>query len=335
MKKINNLFTFIVLIATFSITSCSEVEPLDPVLSGQVNSGNGNGSGSGSTGGGNSGGGSTTETVFKADFDGQTWNNASTIQAIVNSDYISISAMKSNGSFFQVTIPQGTVGTYNWATATSITSLGLVYSAGSGQVPYVSLSNSDATNQGFTNYVDTAELVISSINTTTNIITGTFKFTGVRYDSTLTQTETKNFTNGQFSVPFTSNNTSPSTNSFFCKLDGSDFIPTNVDGIQANNSITIIGRRGNIENISLSLVGGMAPGTYDLENLPLGTNNIGLYNQDASGMNSFGANPGTVTITTHDVATKHIVGTFQFTGTSFLTTDTHSISDGEFDVYYQ
>ena len=154
----NKLFlTFIVLIATFSITSCSEVEPLDPVLSGQVNSGNGNGSGSGSTGGGNSGGGSTTETVFKADFDGQTWNNASTIQAIVNSDYISISAMKSNGSFFQITIPQGTVGTYNWATATSITSLGLVYSAGSGQVPFVSLSNSDATNQGFTNYVDTAE----------------------------------------------------------------------------------------------------------------------------------------------------------------------------------
>ncbi|NHN27893.1 hypothetical protein FIA58_019625 [Flavobacterium jejuense] len=335
MKKINNLFAFIVLIAIFSITSCSEVEPLDPALSNQVNSGNGNGSGSGSTGGGNSGGGGSTATVFKADFDGQTWNNASNIQAIVNSDYISISAMKSNGSFFQITVPQGAVGTYNWASATSITSLGLVYSAGSGQVPYVSLSNSDATNQGFTNYVDTAELVISSINTTTNIITGNFKFTGVRYDGTLTQTETKVFTNGQFSVPFTANNTSPSTNSFFCKLDGSDFIPTNVDGIQANNSITIIGRRGNIENISLSLVGGMTPGTYDLENLPLGTNNIGLYNQDASGVNSFGANPGTVTITTHDVGTKHIVGTFQFTGTSFTSATTHSISQGTFDVYYQ
>lgn len=334
MKKINSLIAFVVLMTTFSITSCSEVEPLDPVLSGQVNAGNGNGSGSGNTGGGNTGGGGSTATVFKADFDGQTWSNPSAIQAIVNSDYISISAMKSNGSFFQITIPQGTVGTYNWASATSITSLGLVYSAGSGQVPYVSLSNTDASNQGFTNYVDTAELVISSINTTTNMITGTFKFTGVRYDSTLTQTETKIFTNGQFSVPFTANNTSPSTNSFFCKLDNSDFIPTNVDGISANNMISVIGRRGNVETISLSLVAGITPGTYDLENLPLGTNNIGLYNQDA-GTNSFGADPGTVVITTHDVAAKHIIGTFEFTGTSFFTTTTHTITEGEFDIFYQ
>ena len=51
MKKINKLFAFIALIATFSISSCSEVEPLDPVLSNQIEAGNG--SGNGNAGGGN------------------------------------------------------------------------------------------------------------------------------------------------------------------------------------------------------------------------------------------------------------------------------------------
>ncbi|MVO07895.1 hypothetical protein GOQ30_01790 [Flavobacterium sp. TP390] len=53
MRKINNLFVFMMLVVAFA--SCSEVEPLDPILSGQVNSGGDNGSGSGSSGG-NSGG---------------------------------------------------------------------------------------------------------------------------------------------------------------------------------------------------------------------------------------------------------------------------------------
>ncbi|VXA96276.1 conserved exported hypothetical protein [Flavobacterium sp. 9AF] len=54
MNKINNFFVFIALVLAF--VSCSEVEPLDPVLANQVNSGNNNGSGSGSNGGGNTGG---------------------------------------------------------------------------------------------------------------------------------------------------------------------------------------------------------------------------------------------------------------------------------------
>ena len=56
MRKINNLFVFMMLVVAFA--SCSEVEPLDPVLSGQVNSEDDNQSGSGSSGG-NSGGASS------------------------------------------------------------------------------------------------------------------------------------------------------------------------------------------------------------------------------------------------------------------------------------
>ena len=323
MKTIKSILTLLVLTLAFTTTSCDN-EPIDPALV--------VGNGGGNTGGGNTGGGSGGS-FFRANFDGQTWN-ANTTQAIVNSDYVAITGMHSNGSFFQITVPNGTVGTYNWAGATSITSLGLIYSAGSGQVPYTSLSNSDATNQGFTGYTDTAELVISEINTTTRKISGTFKFTGVRYNSSLTQTETKVFTSGQFSVPYTANNTSPSNNSFSCKLDGNNFVTTNVNGIKNSGIISLIGRRGSVETISLSLVENITVGTHTLENLPTGSNNVGMYIPDMSG-NSFSSNPGTVTITTHNVSSKRIVGTFQFTAASLLGTSSHSITNGAFDITYQ
>ena len=184
--------------------------------------------------------------------------------------------------------------------------------------------------QFLTNYNGNEE----TFATSTHKITGTFKFTGVRYDSTLTQTETKVFTSGQFSVPYTSNNTSPSNNTFTCKLDGNNFVTTNVDGIKNSGLISLIGRRGSVENISLSLVENIAVGTHNLDNMPTGTNNVGMYVPDMSG-NAYSSNPGTVTITTHNIASKRIVGTFQFTGASFLDSSTHSITNGSFDITYQ
>ena len=96
----------------------------------------------------------------------------------------------------------------------------------------------------------------------------------------------------------------------------------------------LIGRRGSVENISLNLVDNITVGTHNLEDFPTGSNNLGMYVPDMSG-NSFTSDPGTVTITTHDVAAKHIVGTFQFTATSFLDPTTHSITNGSFDIVYQ
>jgi hypothetical protein len=317
MKKISTLLTVVFSLMLF--VSCN-VEPLDPSISTD------GGSGNGSTGNGSS--------FFKASFNGQVWT-ANTTQAIVNSDYIAITGLKTDGSFFQLTIPQGRVGTYNWSNTTN-QGFGLVYSNGSGQVPYVGLSNALATGNGLTNYTDTAEIIISSINTVTNTITGTFKFTGGRFDSTLTQTETIVFTSGEFSIPYTANTTSPTNNSFFAKIDGTDFNPTNIDAIKSNGLISIIGRRGNIENIGLSLVDNITTGTHSFSSLPSqGTNNA-LYTIDNSGTGTYSSDSnGTVIITTHDVANKHIVGTFSFNATSFFNTTIFNISNGAFDVYYQ
>lgn len=322
MRLLKNYSRFLVLFLIALVSSCV-YEPIDGTVESNPDSGS-----------------SDISAGFKAGFDGKTWI-ASNVQAIVNTDYISITAMKSDGSFFQITLPKAQVGTYNWSNVTTDTPLVLAYSTASGQVPFVSESDSNASISGYTDYVDTAELVITSINTTTKIISGTFKFTGVRFDNTLTKTETKIFTKGQFSVPFTTNNpttpttpTTPLTNKFFCKIDGTDFIPTNINAIKGLGLISIIGRKGSVENISLSLVSGITPGTYDLESLPLGTNNIAQYNIDMTGQNIFVSDPGKVTITTHNTTTKHIVGTFQFTATSFLNLTTHTITNGSFDVYY-
>jgi len=65
----------------------------------------------------------------------------------------------------------------------------------------------------------------------------------------------------------------------------------------------------------------------------MGNNNVGLYVLDNSG-NTFGANPGTVTIATHDISNSHIIGTFEFTATSFIGSTSYSITQGTFDVYY-
>lgn len=333
MKKISILSVIFLLFVGFSFVSC-DVEPIDSAVLNQNDTTN-NGGGNNNTGGGgnNTGGGNTTTGIFRADFDGQTWN-ANTTQAIVNSDYVALTGIHTNGSFFQITIPNGVVGTYTWTNSSPTNPMAVIYSPGNGQVPYISLSDSQASGSGYVGYTDTAEISISSINTTTNTISGTFKFTGVRYDSSLSNTEIKVFANGVFNLNYTANNTSTGNNSFFCKVDGSDYNPTNVDGVTSGSQISLIGRRGPVETLSLTLNQTITPGTYDLENLPLGNNNIGMYNLDNSG-NIFGANPGTVTITTHDISAKHIVGTFQFTATSFMGSTSYQITNGSFDIVYQ
>lgn len=332
MKKIN------LLLSVFSIllfVACNDVEPLDPALSGGTsNNNNNNGGSNGGNGSGSGGGGnSSSNDIFKADFDGQTWN-ASTTQAIVNSDYVALSGIHSNGSFFQITIPNGTVGTYTWANISPTNPMAVTYSPGSGQTSFLSLSDSQASGTGYVGYTDTAEIIISSIDTANKIISGTFKFTGVRFDSTLSNTEIKVFTNGVFNLNYTENNTSPGNNSFFCKVDGADYNPTNVDGYITGSQISLIGRRGSVETISLTLNQTITPGTYNLESLPLGNNNIGMYNLDNSGT-VLGADPGSVTITSHDVSSKHIIGTFDFTAKSLISTDSYEITNGTFDIIYQ
>lgn len=112
MKKINLLFTFAIIIATFSITSCSEVEPLDPALSGQVNSGSGNGGGSGS---GSGAGGASSADYWPTAINNE-WSYSSngtvSILKIVSTQSI-------NGQVYYKFAPQSGSGSSSSGTATT------------------------------------------------------------------------------------------------------------------------------------------------------------------------------------------------------------------------
>lgn len=324
MKKIKFLSALIVLFSALTFTSCDN-EPIDSAIDPS--------SGGGSGGGGGGGGGTVTGT-FKVDFDGQTFV-ATVTQAIVNSDYIAITGLKaSTGEVFQITIPNGTVGTYTWDDFdTTEVGLGLVYSSGSAtESAFIAARDDSDEFASFPSYVDTAEVNIVSLNSSTNNITGTFKFTGVRFaDDTGDTIETKEFTNGQFNLTYTSDTTSPSDNSFFAKLNGANFNPTNVDSFNNSGIISIIGRRGTVENINLALPNTITPGTYNIE---FGGTYMGNYILNSTGEGVFGGETGTVTIISHNTSTKRIKGTFNFNATSFFSTATYNVTEGTFEVTY-
>jgi hypothetical protein len=316
MNKLKHFFTF--LFALVIVASCT-VEPYEtPVSDSNTNPTNSNPNG--------------TSGVFKVDFDGQTFT-ANTTQAIVNSSYVAITGVKSTGEFFQITIPSANVGTYNLTSNPS--NFGLIYTMGSGQIPYLAASDSQGEFANFANYTDTAEVKISSIDVTNKKISGTFKFTGVKFaNNTGTTIVTKTFTNGSFTnLPYTADVVQqPSNNTFTAKFDGVNFVPTSITGLKSSGFISIIGRRGSIENIGLSFPDNTTAGAvYNVT--PFGSQRC-QYIQDNTTAGIFGGT-GTITIISHDVTAKRVKGTFSFTAATILPPIvSHNITEGTFDVTY-
>lgn len=317
MKKIKFLSVCFILLTSSFLTSCStDVEPLDPavILDPETNN--------------------PVSGVLKVDFDGQTFV-ATTAQAVVNSTAIAISGLRSsNGDFIQITLPAplNQVGTYTWDDALAAnTVLGLAYS-NSGSQGYVTGPQGSGDFAEFPEYVDTATITIASIDMENKTISGTFQFTGGRF-SDEGALETKTFTNGSFTdISFAGDITAPSDNSFFAKLDGVDFEPATVTANQLTDLLYIIGKKQGVENISLVIPIGAAPGTYEMD---IFGDYKAMYIQDATSTGTFNSDEGTLTIISHDTANKKIKGTFNFIGSSFFTTLTHTITDGTFEVTYQ
>jgi len=323
MKKLHFLSAVVVLFTAFHFSSCSsEFEPVDPaiVIPDPTDPTDPDPT--------------DPETgTFKVDFDGQTYI-ATTTQAIVNSEYVAITAIRgASAELFQLTIPHGAVGTYTWDSVGPTGVLAMAYAPSSGSEGYIAAQDGpDGEFSDFPGYVDTATITISSINATTHRIKGTFQFTGVRFADESGETiQTKVFTNGSFDLPYTADVVAPTGNSFTAKLDGAVFTPTNIMAVSNSGMIQIIGRRGSIENISINVPSTITPGTYDLD---MFGDYVGMYIANSTPEGTFGADGGSVTIISHDTGTGKIKGTFNFTVSSFLAPGTHSITDGTFDVDY-
>lgn len=309
MKKIKFLASFVLLLTAFTFTSCDN-EPVDPALS---------------VGGENPGTNPTGPSVFKADFNGQTYTT-STVMAEVNDEGISIVATRANGDMFAFVIDATAPGTYPASQHL------LSYTPAGSEFGYWSID----VNGGNTN---TGSITISSINTTNNTISGTFNFTGYWTDTADEDAPAPiTFTNGSFTnIAFQGEIENPNPggeDTFFAKVDGADFVENVIDVAQVSSEglpdrISIVASKTSGERIGLLIDQVLEEGTYEITG-PL-TSDVVSGSYINGGLQS--AQTGSVTIT-EKTATR-IKGTFQFLAENAAGTSSSQITAGTFDVEYE
>lgn len=298
MKNIKFLAGIALILTAFTFTSC-ENEPIDPNINLDDFGGGGNG-----------------PAVFKADFSGNTWT-ATTAQALVSGNYITISGVKANGEGFGLLVEATATGTYP-----ANTNL-LAYTPAGSEYGYWS-TNFDNPEE------NTGSITISSIDMVNHTLSGTFNFKGYWSDTTTTSILPVQFTNGVFqNIPFITQDQTGDT--FYAKVGGVEFVDTDIwtaeffVGSQSWLDIAAQDIDGN--SINVSVRSNVGTGTYQI------TGNVAV--DSAQGVYSLGATDydsvsGSVTITSK-TATR-IKGTFSFVGSDGNTTK--SITEGAFDVEY-
>lgn len=317
MRNLRLFILPLIIIATFCLNSC-EIEPLDPALiTENPNPG-------------------TASGVFKVDFDGKTFV-ANTVQAIVNDDYIALSGLKtSSGELIQIALPApyNKVGTYTWK---SIGAAGgimvMAYIPTNGTEPFTADPKDTGGASDFPAYTDTATITISKIDVANKKISGTFQFTGVRFkDLAGTSIETKVFTKGSFSdVPYISDGPVVDTDTFYAKLDGTEFVEDGIDVAAVDTSgvnpyYSIVGKKTNGDSISLGIAQSLSVGTHQITGIfgnPV-TSSCHISNV------LYNANSGSITITSKTAT--NMTGTFNAVVKNFTTGNTKTISSGAFSV---
>jgi len=133
-----------------------------------------------------------------ADFDDQTFESATTV-VVIDDISMSLKATAEDGSYFKIKLPESPiVGTYDLeALGGNSEGFSLEYNEGIGTDSYIA---------PFAGTAGPAEVVILEVDRVNKKVSGTFRFTGIRYtDNTETTTESKVFTNGVFlNLPYSS-----------------------------------------------------------------------------------------------------------------------------------
>jgi len=296
MKNIKFLTGIILILTAFTFTSC-ENEPIDPSI--DLNNPSG----------------PSGPVVFKADFSGNTWN-ATTAQAIIEGNTMSIAGIKPNGEGFGFLLQANAVGTYP-ANANF-----LAFNPAGSEYGYLSV-NFDNPNE------DTGSITITNINTTNQTISGTFNFKGYWSDTDVTNILPVQFTNGVFqNIPYITQNQTGDT--FYAKIDGVEFVDTDILGAEVTGSetwINIAATDAALNDMTVAFKSTLTPGTYTFTGA-FG-DGVNCFYAPVSG-NDFDAVSGTLTLIS--ITADRVKGTFSFIGSDGVTTKT--ISEGAFDVGY-
>ncbi|MGM8363695.1 DUF6252 family protein [Flavobacterium sp. ARAG 55.4] len=247
--------------------------------------------------------------VFKADFSGQTWTAKET-QAIISGNFIEISAIDSKGDSFGFLIEGNAAGTY--AANVNI----VAYTPAGTEYGYWAINDDNPTE-------NTGSVIITSINTQTKTISGTFSFKGYWSDSDNPRAAMQ-FTNGAFKdIPYVSQEETADV--FTVKVGGTNYVATDISAIEINNFITIGALDANQNNLSIAIKSSLGTGSYTIVNI-FGADVQGYYEDQND---EYKAVSGTLNITSK--TDDRIKGTFNFTTNG---TTPFIITEGAFDVEY-
>jgi hypothetical protein len=319
MKYFKTIISLLIIMATFCLNSCGPDEPLDAALIGTKPNP-----------------GTTTTGVFKVDFDGKTFV-ANTVQAIVNDSYIAISGLKTpSGELVQIGLPApfNKVGTYTWKSISAAGGImGMLYMPSNGTEPFSADEKDSGGASDFPGYTDTASITISKIDAVNKKISGTFQFTGVKFkDLAGTSIETKVFTNGSFTdIPFTDDNLGLDTDTFYAKVDGTEFVEDGIDvaavaPMGVSPYYSIVGKKTNGDSMNISIAQSLSVGTYQF---------AGAFGPQVNASCLLGGviyNGDTGSVTIASKTATHLTGTFNIVIKNFITGATKTISSGAFSV---
>lgn len=200
---------------------------------------------------------------------------------------------------------------------------------------FAAYTSSSASSSAWISHLNASSggtLFITALDTENELVSGTFDFVAIRP----TDNNYKYITEGQFTnLSYSTSATGPTNNSFTVDIDEEPFVPAAINGIIMDSKIRIVASDAQgVESVSLSVPEDIEPGTYEIGSAF--SDYSGMYNQDASTFTT--SESGTLTITTHDIGSSFIEGSFNFTSTGLLLPDYTSISfeltNGEFSVNY-
>ncbi|WP_339834343.1 DUF6252 family protein [uncultured Flavobacterium sp.] len=302
MKKSIFFKSLIVLFTIVSFISC-ETEPLDPAIDlTALNPNNPNNP-------------NNPVGSFTAKIDGQLWTAQSTA-ALIGGNLMAINATigGDTGESFSFLIDGVATGTYP-ANENILT-----YSPAGTDFGWSSLNFNNPTE-------NTGSITITSINTVNKTISGTFSFKGYWSDDT-PNIAPKNITEGVFTNITYEDYLDTNNDTFFAKINGTEFVETDILAVTVNGVIGIGAANTNDQSITIGVDENITPGTYTITG-DIATDMVQA-TYKLNNTTSLMSNSGTVTITS--ITLDRVIGTFSFNVVNGSTP--YVITEGAFDVEY-
>lgn len=258
----------------------------------------------------NDDGDNTPSYKFSGKVDGEDWNTDTVGGIFIVDEYAGMArviASNSNGSSVAVTISSPKDSTY----ALNKESVGYVTYTNAGDTTFTTAVGDNSggllTISSFTDGTITGEFDMELYNEDAD---SSFQLTeAVFTDVILTEVE----------------------NSFGAKIAGTSMDATIYTGLVSGTNLIIGGAEGTgYPNVALQMPLDIEAGTYDFDI----TTYAAIYASAEGDANLEIAFSGALTITSHDKAAKHIVGTFNFGTLNTNTFASTEITEGTFDIYY-